>query len=289
MATEADLKKKLDQYGLGFLFDTFNRGLVPISNIDVSSEDAIYSAIESQPEVKKAFDDRFAGNKTRIANGFEPLKPSQYIAAEQNLIQTLRDTGLPFGFYDQPADLAKFIGQDISRRELEGRIMGGYRAAQAADPGTKEELKRLYGIGEADLAAYYLDPTRATDSLGRKADSTLMARQVGAAQIASEARTQAQMGLSAQQAETLAAQGITAGAARQGFGAIAQQQGLFEAQMVGEQAVSQEEQIGAALGTSAAAQQRIAQRRRRRQAEFEAGGTLAAGQTGIVGLRTAGQ
>ena len=289
MATEADLRSALDKYGLGFLFETFNRSLVPVSQIDVSNEDAIYNAIESQPAVKKAFDDRFAGNATRVANGLDPLKPSEYIAAEKELTQTLRNTGLPMGFYDQPTDLAKFIGSDVSPVELQNRIVGGYRAAQAADPGTKEELRRLYGIGEADLAAFYLDPTRATDTLGRKADSTLMARQIGAAQIAGQAQQQAGIGLSAAQAETLAAEGVTMGAARQGFATIAEQQGLFQAQMAGEQAISQEEQISGTFGTSAAAAQRIATRRRRRQAEFEAGGTFAAGQRGVAGLGTATQ
>jgi len=289
MATEADLKKKLDQYGLGFLFDTFNRGLVPIANIDVSSEDSIYNAIESQPDVKKAFNDRFAGNATRVANNLAPLKPSEYIAAEKNLLNVLRNTGLPFGFYDQQTDLARFIGSDVSPVELERRIVQGYRAAQAADPGTKAELQRLYGIDEKDLAAFYLDPTKATDALGRKADSTLMAQQIGAAQIAGQATRQAGIGLTAQQAETLAAEGVTMGTARQGFTAIAEQQGLFQAQMAGETAISQEEQIAGTFGTNAAAAQRIATRRRRRQAEFETGGSFAAGQRGVAGLGTANQ
>jgi len=64
---------------------------------------------------------------------------------------------------------------------------------------------------------------------------------------------------------------------------------LFQPQMRGEEVIGQEEQIAAAFGTSAAAAQRVATRRRRRQAEFEAGGQLTAGQTGVQGLRTAGQ
>jgi hypothetical protein len=53
--------------------------------------------------------------------------------------------------------------------------------------------------------------------------------------------------------------------------------------------IGTEEAIAATFGTSAAAAQRVATRRRRRQAEFEAGGGFAAGQTGVAGLRTAGE
>jgi hypothetical protein len=289
MATAADLKKKLDSLGLGFLYNLLETKLLPDTTINIQDTDQIAAAIEADPATKQAYDNRFIGNQFRINNGMAPLKPSEYIRAEKNYIDTLRNTGMPLGFYDQPTDLAKFIGSDISVRELENRIVGGYRAAQQADTATKQQLQQLYGITEADLAAYYLDPTKATDALGRKKDATLFQQQIGAAGIAGQARSQADIALSAGQAEELQAQGVTTAAARQGFSAIAQQQGLFEAQMAGEETVSQAEQIGAALGTNAQAAQRIATRRRRREAEFEAGGTFAAGQRGVAGLGTANQ
>lgn len=290
MATAADLKKKLDSLNLGFLYDLLEKKLLPDTTIDINDTDQISAAIEADPVTKKAYDDRFVGNQYRIDNGMAALKPSEYIRAEQDYIATLRATGMPLGFYDQPTDLAKFIGSDISVRELEGRIIGGYRAAQQADVGTKQELQRLYGITEADLASYYLDPTRATSAvLAKKKDAALFQQQIGSAGISAQAQAQAGITLTAQQSEELQAQGITAAAARQGFGAIAQQQGLFEAQMAGETQISQAEQIGAALGTSAQAAQRVATRRRRRQAEFEAGGGFATGQRGIAGLGTANQ
>jgi hypothetical protein len=271
------------------LYNLLETKLLPDTTINIQDTDQIAAAIEADPATKQAYDNRFIGNQFRINNGMAPLKPSEYIRAEKNYIDTLRNTGMPLGFYDQPTDLAKFIGSDISVRELENRIVGGYRAAQQADTATKQQLQQLYGITEADLAAYYLDPTKATDALGRKKDATLFQQQIGAAGIAGQARSQADIALSAGQAEELQAQGVTTAAARQGFSAIAQQQGLFEAQMAGEETVSQAEQIGAALGTNAQAAQRIATRRRRRQAEFESGGTFAAGQRGVAGLGTANQ
>jgi hypothetical protein len=59
--------------------------------------------------------------------------------------------------------------------------------------------------------------------------------------------------------------------------------------MQGEQAISEEEQIGATFGLDAAARQRIETRRRRRQAEFAQGGGFAETAQGVIGLRTVGE
>lgn len=293
MATEAEVQKKLESYGLGFLFDLFKTKIAPDENIAGIDEDKIVELIQQDPATKIAYDERFSGNAFRIANGFKALSASEYIAAENEYTNTLRATGLPFGFYDTKADLAKFIGADLSRVELENRVVGGYRAAQAADPATKAALRDLYGVDEADLAAYYLDPTRATDVMNRKKDAALLAQQVKSAQIAGQAQAQAGMALSATDAEALAAQGVNMASARQGFSDIAQQRELYgtttaEAAM-GETGITSTEQIGAALGTNAAAAQRVAARKRKRTAAFEAGGGLAQTQQGVTGLKTVGQ
>jgi hypothetical protein len=289
MATATDLQNTLNSLGLGFLYNLLENSVLPDPTIDANDTDTIVKLIQTNPETVEAYNNRFIGNQFRKNNGLKELTPLEYIRAEREYIDTLRNTGMPVGFYDQPQDLARFIGADISRVELEGRVVRGYRAASQADAATKQQLQQLYGIDEADLAAYYLDPTRAADVMGRKKDAALFSRQMAAAGVAGQATTQADIRLNLGQAEDLAAQGVDTTTARQGFGAIAQQRGLFEAQMAGEDVIGQEEQIAAAFGTSAAAAQRVATRRRRRQAEFEAGGGIVAGQTGVAGLRTANQ
>jgi len=289
MATPDDLRARLVKLGLGDLFNIINEvGLDPtIDNTDI---DQVARSIESNPLAQPILDKRFSGNKARVANGLQPLTPSEYIQAENNYIDTLRNNGMPLGFYDQPEDLARFIGGDVSNYELGQRIQRGYVAAQQAPAAVREQLTTLYGINEADLAAYFLDPTKATDVvLASKKNASVFGQQIQAAEIAAQARQQAGMGLTAQQAEQLGAQGITEATARQGFGQIAQQRGLLEPQMTGEEAISQQEQISGVLGLNAEAAQRIATRKRRRQAEFEAGGGFAASQTGLAGLRTVGQ
>lgn len=231
------------------------------------------------------YKERFKGNEARVKKGLPELSPAKYIQYEDAYRASLRQAGMPSGFYDDQVSLQGFIGNDVDPDELGQRIQLGYQAVRNADPQIIAEFKRLYPVTDGDLAAYFIDPQRARPTF----DKYEAQRQAQSAIIAAEAQRQAAMTLTQQEAESLQRQGIGAEAARQGFGAIQQTQGLFEAQMVGEQAISREEQIGAAFGTSAAAQQRVATRRRRRQAEFEAGGQLAAGQQGVIGLRTVGQ
>lgn len=86
-------------------------------------------------------------------------------------------------------------------------------------------------------------------------------------------------------AEELATAGITEQQAREGFQTIAQAQEIFNPLLVGETAISTEEQIAGIFGTQAAAQQRIRQRQRERQATFEAGGRFAGQGTTVTGLQ----
>jgi hypothetical protein len=81
--------------------------------------------------------------------------------------------------------------------------------------------------------------------------------------------------------------------ARKGFSEIAQERELYGTTTAeaaaGETGITTTEQIGSALGTNAAAAQRVAARRRKRTAAFEAGGSLAVTQQGVTGLKTVGQ
>lgn len=228
----------------------------------------------------KTYKDRFAGNAARVAKGLPELSPGAYLQYEEAYRQKLRSSGMPIGFYDSQQDFAKFIGNDTDPDELKQRIDQGYKAVKDADPQIVAEMKRLYMVDDASLAAFFIDPEKSKD---------IVLRQAQAAQIAAEAQKQAQMRLSAQEAESLAQQGITSTQARQGFGSLGAASQLFETTMAGEEQITREEQISGALGTNAAAAQRIAKRQRQRKAAFETGGGLSETQQGVTGLRTAGQ
>lgn len=288
MSTPADLQSSLDKLGLGFLF-TFLNNLITDPNVDVTDSNAVGKYIEtsSDTNIQQSIKKRFVGNEGRVKAGLQPLKPNEYIQAEQSYIDRLKNNGLPQGFYDQPEDLAKLIAGTVSPIEFENRIQQGYLAAQAAPQSVKNQLQTLYGITESDMAAYFLDPTRAEDVMGRRKNAALFSQAQRSAEIAAQAQTQANIQVSRTTAEELQAQGVSTQAAQQGFAEIGAQQELYTP-LMGEQAIGQEQQIGAALGTNAEARKAVATRKRSRQAAFETGGGFASTQ-GASALGTVGQ
>ena len=269
-SARAIIANLLSEYGLENLTDFVNN---LITTEDIVSGDVILGKIR-QTEQYKA---RFAGNIARRNAGFNVMSEAQYVALENSYRQIMRASGLPSGFYDAPDDFSTLIGGDVSAAELSSRINDGYLAVQQANPQVINEMRRLYGVDDSMLAAYFLDPAKATPMLLRQARS---------AQIASEATLQAQQEISAMTAEELAVAGITQEQARAGFQTIAGAEELFVA-LPGttEEAITQQEQIAGVFGTSAAAQQRIRQRSRERQATFEAGGRFAGQGTTVTGLQ----
>jgi hypothetical protein len=229
-----------------------------------------------------AYKERFKANEFRIANGYATKSEDEIIGLEDAIKVTLRANSMPKGFYDDQKDINNFIGRDVSPRELNIRLSQGYNAVMQAEPGTKAELKQLYGLNDGDIAAFFIDPTRFNESEAvKKAQS---------AQVASEARRQAGFTLDVATAEGLATElGGDRGAAMRGFQQIGTTQELLGMDLQGETALTQQEQIAGTFGTNQAAAQRIATRKRKRQATFEQGGGFAATQTGTTGLGTVGQ
>ena len=110
---------------------------------------------------------------------------------------------MPKDFYNDKEDFETFISNDISPDEVQYRVQQGYAAVQNADPTVVNELKTLYGLDEGTLAAYFIDPNRTKDAVVRSAR---------AAEVAAQARKQADIGLSAAQAEQLVLGGVTVAA-----------------------------------------------------------------------------
>lgn len=244
--------------------------------VDFSSESSVQIAIRDTD----AYKERFAGNIILRDKGEREKGLGEYVRMEEDYKATLVSNGIPPNFYDSPDDYANFIGESISASEVNQRIQRGYQAVAQTDPQVINEFQRLYGIDEGKLVAYFLDPTKARP---------LLERQAQAAQISGAATTRGGIEISKQQAEDIAAQGLSTTDIREGFTQVGTQKGLYEASIQGEEAITQQEQIGAALGTNTAAAQRIAAKRRQRLAEYQTGGGFSAGQQGISGLTTVGQ
>lgn len=262
----------LKNYGLeelaGFVRDY-------ILDNDVVNEDVLLGQIRDSDVYKR----RFAANIARRNAGMNVLSEGQYVALENTYRQYLRQSGLPPNFYDSNDDFANLISNDVSPAELAERINQGYEAIQFANPDVVNQMRELYGVSEGQLAAYFLDPQKATPMLLQQARSAEVA--AGAVQGGSA--------ISRQEAEMLAQEGVTMQQARTGFGAINEGQELFgtttgEAQ-AGEQVFSRQEQIGAVFQTDPRAAQRLRQRARRRQAQFEGGGGFAAQGAEMTGIQ----
>jgi len=264
----AIIQESLANYGLTDLTDFVNR---IVFEEDVVDANVVLGRIRQTTQYKQ----RFAANEQRRTKGLNALSESEYVAMERVYMQYFRASGLPEEMYDQNTDVQQLIANDVSVAELATRINQGYEAVRNADPQVINEMRRLYGVTEGQLAAYFLDPTKAAPVLVRQAES---------ARIAGQGRLQAGIDVTQQQAEGLAIAGINEQQAREGFQAIQQAQELFTG-LIGEENIGQEEQIAGVFGTSAAAQQRIRQRQRGRQAAFEQGGRFAGQGSTLTGLQ----
>jgi hypothetical protein len=262
------ISELLNAYGLGALTDFVNQ---LVFNENVMDANVLMGRIRQTSEYKQ----RFAANEQRRTKGLNALSESEYTSMERVYMQYLRASGLPKEMYDQNTDVQALLANDVSVAELASRINQGYEAVKNSDPQVVNEMRRLYGVTDSQLAAYFLDPERATPILLRQAQS---------AQIAAQSTIQAGIELQQGTAEQLAAAGVTAEQAQQGFQAIRQAQDLFAATPT-EQAITTEEQIAGVFGTSGEAQQRIRTRQRARQAQFEVGGRFAGQGSTLTGLQ----
>ena len=264
------MRRRLDAYGLGNLAQ-FVWNLITQENI--TSEFALVERIRETDQYKQ----RFPAMQIRRNRNLNAISEQDYINLENSYRETMKIAGMPVNLFDTPEDFTSLIAGDVSPSELKMRVNQGYAAVAQSDPQVIREMKRLYGVDDSMLAAYFLDPERTTP---------MLLRQAQAAQIAGEATLQAEMGITAATAEQLAVAGVTQETARQGFQTIAATEELF-VPLPGttEQAIAQEEQIAGVFGTSGAAQQRIRQRSRERQAAFQAGGQFAGQGTTVTGLQ----
>jgi hypothetical protein len=233
----------------------------------------------------QAFKDRFPANEALRAAGKPQFSVIEYLKEEAAYKSALQGAGMPADFYDKPSDFQNFIINDVSPDEVEARARLGYQAVRQADPQVVAEFKRLYGVSEGELAAYFIDPQRMRPTFDRYEAE----RQARSAQIAAAGTQQAGMTIEREQAEALARSGVTAEQAQAGFTALGDTQELFQAAQQGEQQITQAEQIGGVFNTNAEARRAIAQRRRSRQAQFEAGGSFAGSQGVQTGLTTVGE
>jgi hypothetical protein len=258
----ARLRSLLNRYNLGALEgnvrDLIARG--------ITDGDAVLFELRET----ESFKTRFKANAKRAAAGLPELDPATYIGLENSYRSVLASNNLPIGFYDDQDDFNAFIEGAVSPGELQSRISDGYRKVQDADPEVKRQMQELYGVAEPELLAYFLDPKRARPLL----DSAALRRQAEAAAIAARGREQGGLDLTRESAEALAARGITPEEAQAQFAQRGALAGLYNP-LAGEEALTQEEELGATFGFDPVAAEKLARRRAQRVAEFQGGGQFA--------------
>jgi hypothetical protein len=233
--------------------------------------------IELEIQDTEEYKARFPGMATRLANGFGSMTPVEYIEFEDGQKELMRLNGMPAKFYDEPEDFTTFIGQDVSLSELSSRVDMARLATQGADSNTKAELKRLFGINDDDLVAYYLDPKKATNLFEEK--RALEAAGLSATAITSLNNTVA--GFDKETASSLQRESIQGREIQQ---RLTPQAGLTEAVMGEKQGLTSSELAKAEFGLSAEAKTKVKRTREERATGFEgSGGALMSG-AGVSGL-----
>lgn len=190
------------RYGLGSLAGKISELVIQYG---ADMPDTIQLKLSETQEYKT----RFKANDVRIKNGTSVLTPGEYLAYEDEARQVLRAYGL--NQFDNDEYITGFIENDMSKVELNNRIVTAVQRVQNADPAIMDQLTNYYGIAKTDLVAYVLDPSKQFETIQR---------QVEASEIGSAASRQ---GLTAGRsvAEQLASQGVTQEQANKGYSDIA--------------------------------------------------------------------
>jgi hypothetical protein len=169
----------------------------------------------------KAYTDRFKGNELRRAAGLNAIDEAAYLDLEDSYSETLKAYGLQdyFGVgvtatqrLTRQQAMAEVIGKDISAVEFKDRVSTSVDRVKMADPATKKAFQDFYGIGEADLVKYFLDPAKSLVTLKERAT----AAEIGGAAIGQGLPT------AMATAEDLARFGISREQAQAGYGVIAE-------------------------------------------------------------------
>ena len=136
--------------------------------------ESIITDVKIGPELAKiklreqpTYQARFAGNKARVAKGFNALTEAQYLQQETDYAQTLSSYGV--GQLSSRSQFATFIENNTSVTEVGRRLNASVKRVKNADPTILENLKRLYPtITDTDIVSYFLKPVETIEELERK-------------------------------------------------------------------------------------------------------------------------
>jgi hypothetical protein len=160
----------------------------------------------------QAFKTRFVGYEAYKANhNGVAIDLGEYIRLEWAYRDILQQAGLPAGFYDDYSDFGNLIAHNVSPDELAWRASTAVNLAKEVDPTMRNLLSTFYGVSTGDIAAYFLDPTRAQN---------LIEHQYKSADVASWAMRNGYAVDNMKRFEQLVDDGVTAEQAAQGYATV---------------------------------------------------------------------
>jgi len=206
------LKDVFTQYGLSELGAT----LETLMKEGYEAEEATL-ALKTDVRYNAPYIARFRGNELRRSAGLNVLSEAEYLTLEDDYTKTLKSYGLENYFgatrTAKQTAIADVIGADISAIEFTDRVSTAVDRVKMADPATKNAFQQFYGIGEAELAKYFLDPTKTLVTLKEKAT----AAEIGGAAIGQG------LAATATSAEDLARFGVNREQAQAGYAQIGEE------------------------------------------------------------------
>lgn len=190
-----------------------------IAELDAFIESVI-TDVKIGPELAKiklreqpTYQARFAGNKGRVAKGFNALSEAQYLQQETDYAQTLSSYGV--GQLSSRSQFATLIENNTSVTEVGRRLNASVRRVKNADPTILENLKRLYPtITDTDIVSYFLKPVETIEELERKTT---------VAEIGATAQQYKMKETGLAKFEDLQRYGVTLETARKGYSTIAEE------------------------------------------------------------------
>ena len=288
------IQNRLAQYGLeslSGLLESFLQNPKFRSADGRVSSTLVTAALREEPAYRARFAGKFALDDfiaSERAAGRTPtvtsITEADQLALEKEYRATAIKYGLPANFYDTIDDFTKLITNGISPDEFATRIAAAQEVTSVANPEVKQALRMRYGLSDADITAFFLDPDVARERIGSKATTADLTR---AANLAIVEATGLAGGEAAQRvAETLAGPGQQLSAQNVVEAARALEP-LTRMSIEGAAAGLTGEEALMSLGEGqVGAQTKVRRERERRLAEYQAGGQAAATAQGVVGLRS---
>jgi hypothetical protein len=241
------LYAEFDKYGLGSLVSEVQKYIVD----GLSPAEFTLKLRASKP-----YQERFAANTKRIANGFRAIDEATYLGLEDAYQVIMMNYGLPENYYARgnlgvQKGFEDLIGGNVDPITLEERIIEGQKVTKGNKAIIDTAKEFFPTLTDGDFLAYVLNPKSGLEEIKRK----VTAVEIGAG------AAEAGLGINLQRALELGTAGINKAQAKQGYAAIAGgvQRGSQLAAMLGENPYTQttaEEEVFGLAGKTKAAEQR---------------------------------